>query len=159
MADVTFTPEQQAQVDKLVGDARVKARQLAQADHEAQAVKDKATTDAAALVAQNKWQELAEQGQARIKELEPLEARVKEFEVAAEETLKSTIKELGEAAKMAVDTLPESMTATEKLAWLRKNQKAYHAKGDGVGTSKPAPKKTSTKKVEPGSISKYPIRL
>lgn len=138
MADkIEFTDEQQAHIDKLVGKARAEGRGKATADHEAQVAKDKETADAAALVTEKKWQELAEKTQARVKELEPLEAQAKAYEEMVEGMLKDKVKSLGETAKKAVKNLPKGMTAIERLNWLNKNVKLFQDKGDGVGTTKP----------------------
>jgi hypothetical protein len=154
VADVTFTDEQQKQVDKLVGDARVKAREKAQADNVAQTAKDKVAAEQAALITEKKWQDLYEASDARVKVLEPLEAQVKAFEEAAKETLKGVIKDLGDTAKTAVATLPKSMTATEKLTWLSKNKGPFQAKSAGVGTAKVAAKVQQDKPKTRGRGSK-----
>jgi len=143
---ITFTKEQQAHIDKIIGDARVKAREKAKADHDAQTSKDKDAAEQAALVAKQQWQKLAEKHEARVKELEPLEAKAKAYEELIEGMLKDTIEKMGEGAKKAVEALPASMSAVEKLDWLNKNEELFQVKGDGVGTPKPAAKQTKTTK-------------
>lgn len=150
---VTFTPEQQALVDTLVGEARVKARSKAEADLAEQANKDKKAAEQATLAAEQKWKELAEISQARAAELEPLIAKVEEYEKLIEGMLKSTVKEKGEAAKRAVDALPASMTALEKLDWLTKNAELFQGSGGGVGTpGRPARSRTPAK-AEPRRVT------
>ncbi len=150
MADkIEFSDEQQAFVDDLVGKARTKARDKAQADATAQTTKDREAAEQAALVAEKKWQELAGKHEARVKELEPFEASAKEYERLVEGMLEDKIKALGEAAEKAVKALPGSTTATDKLAWLSANEELFQGAGDGVGTPgrpKLKPGKTKTAK-------------
>ena len=135
MADkIEFTEEQQAFVDDLVGKARTKARDKAVADAIAQTTKDKEAAEQAALVAEKKWQELASKHEARVKQLEPYEASAKAYDELVAKMLEDKVKELSEAGKKAVKALPDSMTATEKLAWLNANEGLFQAAGDGVGT-------------------------
>jgi len=135
MADqVTFSEEQQSFVDDLVGRARVKAREKAEADAAAHISKDREVAERAALIAEKKWQELAEMHQARVKELEPFEASAKEYGKLVENMLEVKVKALGKAAKKAMEALPDSMTVTDKLAWLNENEELFQATGDGVGT-------------------------
>lgn len=142
MADeIKFDAAQQALVDKLVGDARVKARETAQAEATARTAKEKEAADQATLVAEKKWQELAQKHEARATELEPYEAEAKAYRELVTGMLKDRVKELGEAAKIAVKGLPESLTDLDKLAWLNTNAKLFEAAGDGVGTPRrPKPK-------------------
>jgi len=155
----TFNDEQQALVDKLVGEARVKAREKAQVDFAAQAAKDKDATSQAALVAEKKWQELAEKHEARVKELEPLVAKSAAFDELVAEMLKDRTKALGDAAKKAIAALPEGLTDLDKLNWLNENESLFEAaRGDGIGTPG-RPKIQAKDKIKPGEICKYPIRL
>jgi hypothetical protein len=155
---VTFTPEQQALVDKKIGLARIKARETARIDFETKAAKDKEAADQAALVAQQEWQTLAETRGARVTELEPLEKRIEDYEKMVKGLLKDAIEGLGDTAKSAVDALPESMTAIEKLNWLGKNQELFQASGGPVGTPK-RPKTSKKPNTKPEEICKYPLRL
>lgn len=129
-----LTDEQQAFVDDLVGKARTKAREKAQADATAQVAKDREAAEQAALVTNKQWQELAQKHEARVKELEPFEASAKEYTKLVEGMLEDRIEALGEAAEKAVKALPGSMTATDKLAWLKENEELFQVAGDGVGT-------------------------
>jgi len=141
MADkIEFSEQQQAIVDKLVGDARIKAREKATTD--ATAAQDKATSEAekVALAAEAKWQELAEKHEARVKELEPLEGQATSYRELIAGMLKERVKALGDGAKKAVAALPEGMTAAAKLSWLNANVELFQP-GDGVGT----PKRTKIK--------------
>lgn len=136
MAEVTFTAEQQEFVDKLVGDTRIKARTKAEADQAALAAKEAEETNRANLAAQEEWQKLATTHEARVKQLEPLEAQVKAYDELIVGMLKDRVKALGDAAKKAVDALPEAMTALDKLNWLNKNEGLFQGGSDGVGTPK-----------------------
>lgn len=159
MSEVTpFDEMQQALVDKLVGDARVKARERAKAEHGVQFAKAKEEAEQTKLAAEAKWKELAELHQARVKELEPFEAQAIAYGELVAGMLKDRIKELGDAAKKAVGALPEAMTAIEKLSWLNANEGLFQATGGGVGT--PGLKKKPTPKLgKEVKISRFPIRL
>ena len=156
---VVFTPEQQALVDKLVGDARVKARERAAAEADTQRVKDEADAEKANLAASEEWEKLAVTHEARVKELEPVAETVKAYATFIESVLESTIKDLGKDAKSAVAGLPEKMTAMDKLTWLNANAALFQEPtGDGVGT--PNPSKTPTTRPKIDSVNRYgPIKL
>jgi hypothetical protein len=142
---ITFTPEQQAQVDKLVGDARVKAREKATAEASDQRTKDKETADQADLAASKEWEKLAKTHEAKVKELEPMAETLKSYATFVESALDTTVKKMGKAAKTAVAGLPDGMTAMDKLAWLNTNETLFQQQtGDGVGTPKSS--KTLTKR-------------
>ena len=151
--DVVFTDDQQKYVDKLIGDARVKAREKAQADALAQATKDKETANQAAMVAKQEWQALAEQHKTRVDELEPLVKQVEGYEELVKGMLKDTIETLGEKAKNAVAGLPKSMTAIEKLNWLHKNEALFQETGGGVGTPGKLTRPPTKTKVEPRRVT------
>ena len=55
-----FTPEQQAHIDKLMGQARKEARERTQAEQEAATKKAAAKAEAEKLAAQQEWQQLAQ---------------------------------------------------------------------------------------------------
>lgn len=157
--EVTFTAEQQVLVDKLVGEARVKARDQASqaAQGAADAAKKKAEQEA--LKAKAEWQKLAETHESRVKELEPLVQQVEAYQAIIENLLDDRVKALGDGAASAVKALPESMTALDKLNWLSKNVELFQPAGDGGGTPRRPKQKTAT---EPGSgtlSSRFPIRL
>lgn len=158
MADeVTFDEAQQKLVDKLVGEARVKASAIAVAQAEAAQAKLKEDSEKAALVANQKWQELAAKHEARVKELEPLEAQAKAYGELIAGMLKDRIKALGDAAKKAVGALPEGMASLEKLNWLTKNEALFQATGDGVGT--PGSKKSPKNKKSAADVGHRRLRL
>jgi len=143
-----FTSEQQTIVNKLVGDARTKAREKADAEYAAEAAKKKEAADAAAMVAKQEWEKLAQKHEARVKELEPLAEQVKAYEALVGEMLTSRVKALGDSAKKALAGLPAGMTSIERLAWLNSNEELFQAAGsDGVGT--PGRSKTKPKPIEP----------
>lgn len=130
-----FTVEQQAELDRLIGEARVKARDLAKAEFTTAQTKAQADADRAALEAKNEWQTIAAEQKSRITSLEAAEAKVKTYETLVDGMLADRIKALGDAAKTAVSALPESLTPIEKLTWLNKNVGLFSAtSSDGVGT-------------------------
>lgn len=157
--EVRFDEAQQVLVDKLVGDARVKARERAQTELAAQAAKDKEAAAQTALAAEAKWQELAEQHAARVKELEPLVGKAAEFDKLIDGMLKDKLKAMGDAAKKAVGALPEQMSKLDQLNWLNANAGLFTADpGDGVGTPRhPKKQPVGDKKAE--KPSKHAIRL
>ena len=145
MAMEPLNDEQQAHVDKLIGDARVKAREKAKKEGAEQLTRERETAEAATAVARQEMQTLSE---TRLTALEKVVAGV----------LEDTVKRLGEAAGSAVEGLPKSMSAGDKLDWLRQNEKLFQSTGDGVGT----PSQNARPEVshtEPGEICKYPIKL
>ena len=122
---VTFTAEQQAHIDKLIGDARTKSREQAKADiakAQTKAEKDAAT---ARLTEQEQYKTLSEQHAARIAELEPLEARVIDYQKAIDTLLAAKLKALGDTAKKTVETLPGELDALAKLNWLNANEALF----------------------------------
>jgi len=92
--------------------ARAKAAEAKNAELEAAA---KAATDAR-LVEEQKWQELAEQRQARIAELEPVQDQVEGYKAALEATIEQMVESLPEPARELVPDLDP----VGKLAWLNK---------------------------------------
>lgn len=155
---IAFTDEQQEYVDKLVGDARVKARTKAETEQAAKVTKEQDTASKTALAAEKKWKELAAVHEARVKALEPLEAQAKAYETLLDGMLKDRVKALGDAAKQAIAALPTAMTSVEKLEWLNKNEALFQTTGDGVGTPQ-RPAQTGEAGTPSGPISRYPIRL
>ena len=153
MEDVQFTSEQQAFIDALVGKTRIEAREKAQTAATAQVAKEKADAEQAALVAQQQWQTLAEQHSARVKELEPLVKQVEGYEELVKGMLKSAVEQHGDAAKTAVNALPKSMTATEKLNWLNANQGLFQSTGGGLGTPARPAKASTNAKAEPRRVT------
>lgn len=150
---ITFSEEQQALVDKLVGDARTKARTKAEADEAAKTAKDKTAADQAAMAASKEWQKLAQMHETRVKELEPLMAQAEAYGKLISGMLRDRVKALGDEAKKAIDALPEGMSAPQKLEWLNKNEGLFQAASDGVGTPK-RPMAVTGKPSTPGKVSK-----
>jgi len=119
--EVKFDEAQQKFVDKLIGDARIKARAKAEDDFKVTQVKANEEVEKASLAAKNEWQQLAAKHEAKVKELEPLAAQVGAYNELIAGMLKDRIKELGDAAKIAVGALPKSMSDLDKLSWLNAN--------------------------------------
>ena len=140
----TFTQEEvdrSARTARLEGEAKGKRQALATAT-------DQAATDK--LAAEKQWKELYEREQAKSAKVESLEAQVKAYEERDESRLKARLKALGDAAKVAVEALPEGMTAGEKLALL--DASGLFADGDSkvktLGTPAGKVKKQGTGKSE-----------
>ena len=123
--EVTFSDQQQAHIDKLIGERLTRAKGKWETDLDA--AKTKATKDAetARLAEQEQYKELAGKYQTRISELEPLETRIQAYVEAVDTLLAAKLKELGETAKTAVDNLPGDPDALQKLAWLNANNALF----------------------------------
>ena len=123
--EVTFSDEQQAHIDKLIGERLTRAKGKWETDLEA--AKTKATKDAetARLAEQEQYKELAGKYQARIGELEPLEGRMQAYVEAVDTLLAAKLKELGQPAQTAVDNLPGDPDALGKLHWLNANDALF----------------------------------
>ena len=125
VGEVTFSTEQQAHIDKLIGERLTRAKGKWETDLEV--AKTKATKDAetARLAEQEQYKELAGKYQARIGELEPLEGRMQAYVEAVDTLLAAKLKELGQPAQTAVDNLPGDPDALEKLRWLNANNALF----------------------------------
>lgn len=149
MADQTqdelmFSEEQQAFLDKRIGQARIKAREKAEADFRAAEGKAASVAEQAKLETDKNWEKLLELHAARVKELEPFEAEAKAYRKWVTHGLQDAVKRLGEAAKTAVAALPESMSDLDKLTWLNANEALFAEVTSKVGT--PAGKRKRSKK-------------
>ena len=122
---VTFTPEQQAHIDKLIGDARVKAKTRAKADIDKATAKAAEDAETARLAEQAEWKTLSEKHAARITELEPLEAQVASYAETITGMLDAKLEVLGETATKAVSGLPGELDALAKLTWLNANEALF----------------------------------
>ena len=150
----TFSQEE---LNKLVGEARVKARELAKSEMEAVYKKEKEVETSKSLKEAAEWETLAKSLEVRVGELEPLTAQVEGFNKLVEKMLAERIKSLGEGAKTAVGALPETMTPMQKLDWLTANAELFQMQGDGVGTP---PNLPVNRVREKGSrISNFPIKF
>lgn len=156
---VEFTTEQQAYLDKLIGDARKQGRDKAQADFEKEAEKAKSEAEKESLKEQAKWQELAEQHEAKVAELEPqvetLTAQVEAYEIVITEMLNTQVGALGDEAKSAVENLPGEPNALSKLKWLTSNEGLFAPDGKPPGTPVPGRKK----KKEPAKVESVVVRI
>ena len=153
-----FTAEQQAELDRLIGEARVKAREVVRKEFDAAQAKEREDTEQANLAAQNKWQQLAEGLKARVATLEPLEEQVKQYQESFDGMLRARVKALGDKAKKALDTLPASMTAAGKLTWLDANEDLF-LQGNSVGTPDRTSSDREVSKSPQGPVSRFPIKL
>ena len=118
----TFSQED---VNRVIGERLMRAKNKWETDLEA--AKTKATKDAetARLAEQQEYKKLADQYQARIGELEPLEGRMQAYVEAVDTLLAAKLKELGQPAQTAVDNLPGDPDALQKLAWLNANNALF----------------------------------
>lgn len=143
--ELTFSEEQQTFVDKLVGKARVKARELAKEEFEAAAKEASTEAERKELAASAEFEKLATMHADRVKELEPFEVEAMAYRAMVADMLKDRIKELGDKAKVAIKALPPSMSDLERLNWLNKNQELFATEGTSrVGT--PASKQKKLQK-------------
>jgi len=139
---VVFTPEQQAAIDKIVGGARTKAREQAQADFtDAQARAKKESEEAAELKEledSKEYQKVIDTHTAKIALIQPaLDAaseQVTKFNAMAEAILKKRIETLGEQAKTAIENLPGEPDVLAKLNWLEANEELFKIKVQPKGT-------------------------
>jgi len=154
-----FTDEQQAFIDKLVGDARTKARAKAESSLADKTAKEQAKAAAEKLAADKEYEKLSVSQADRIAELEIYETQAKAYGELIAGILKDRVKALGESAKKAVDGLPASLTAIQKLEWLNKNEELFQAQSNGVGSPRTNVQKRDKTKIKPTEICKYPLRL
>lgn len=129
----TFTQEE---LNTLIGEARIKAREKAKSEFSAQSTKDKEAAERSMMASKEEWQKLAATHEARVTELEPLEQRVQAYETVIDGMLVAKVKELGDNAKKAVAGLPEAMSPLGKLEWLNDNSNLFESIEPIVGTPK-----------------------
>lgn len=161
MSDVQFDEAQQAFVDKLVGDARIKAREKAESDYKTQSAKALDATEKATLAAEAKWQELAQKHEARVKELEPFEAQAKAYGELVAGMLKGKLAGMSDIAKAAVKALP-AMSSQEKLDWINKNEALLKSEAPTARVGTPTRKSAKLQEDLTGTpiqVSRYPIKL
>ena len=141
-----FTEEQQAFINKLLGKTRIEAREKANKDAGTAQVKATEEAERVRMAAEEEWKKLAQHHEARVVELEPFEAEAKVYRELVEGMLKDRVKELGEAAKVAIKALPASLSDLEKLNWLNQNQALFGVEGTSrVGTPAKQKKPQSVK--------------
>lgn len=143
---VVFTPEQQIQLDKIVGGARQKAREQAKTELEtAQAEAKKKSDEAVALKKledEKEFQKVIELGKTKIAEIEPAlktaQEQVTAYEELAAGILKQRVETFGDQAQTAIDNLPGEPDTLAKLSWLSANEDLFKP-------TTPAPKGTPPK--------------
>lgn len=143
-----FSTEDQKQIDKLIGNARVKARELAKADFEKAAQVASEASAQEKLEAEKEWQKLADMHSSRVTELEPFETEAKAYRELITGMLKDRIKTLGDAAKKAVGALPEGLSDLDKWNWLKANQELFVTEGPAGRVGTPARRKKSSQSTE-----------
>lgn len=148
--ELTFTPEQQAFIDKRIGQARVKAREIAEAKLKTETEAAKTAAQRQELEQSEEWKKLAQHHETRVSELEPLTAEVERYRAFAGELLKTRIKDLGDVAKKAIAGLPGELDDLAKLAWLEANISLFKTEDDqkkgSVGTPRTREKKAPSAK-------------
>jgi DNA repair ATPase RecN len=123
--EIVFSDEQQKFLDKLIGKARTKARELAKTEFETAAKDATADAEREQLAAAAEWQKLADMHADRVTELEPFEAEAKAYRELIAGMLKDKVKALGDAAKKAVKALPNGLSDLDRLNWLNANQALF----------------------------------
>jgi hypothetical protein len=122
-AEKTFSESYVKELRDEAASWRKKLRELeADAEKRQQADADAAK---AKLKEQEKWRELAEASEAKLQELEPLQAKVTQFEALVTEMLEARLTEFGDAGKKAVEALPEGLSDLDKLNWLNANVELF----------------------------------
>lgn len=151
---VSFTPEQQAAIDKLVGERLSRAQQKWQEQQDAARQKAADEAEAAKLEEQKEFEKLLEKARGKIAELEPLSAQVEAINATLEkyratvgDILTKRVEALGDTAKNAVDNLPGEPDALAKLQWLNANEALFKATEaspvtGGTPPRRPAPART-----------------
>lgn len=158
--EIVFNDEQQKFIDKLIGSARVKARELAKAEFEAAAEDATAETERKELAASAEFEKLAQMHATRVTELEPFEAEATAYRTLITGFLKDRVKVLGDAAKKAVGALPEGLSDLDKLNWLDANQELFSVEGpSGARVGTPARKKKSQTGKDSGREGHRRLRL
>ena len=117
-APLTFTAEQQAHIDKLLGERLQRARDKWEADNKAASDKAAEEAEKQRLTEQQKYKELAEKADTRVKELEPLVDKVKRQDEALGKILEQQRKGLPEHIIALLDKVGDPL---EQLAWLAEN--------------------------------------
>lgn len=154
-SEKTFT---QAELNAAI-DERLK-RERAKSEKDAQKVRDDAAAEAAKK--NGEWQTLAEQREARVKELEALQPTLEQtqaerdaMKAALEDVVKAERKDLPAHITALLDKLP----LLEQREWLAKN-KAELMKTASGGTPKPSPKNNlGDKGGQPASGGRSTVRL
>lgn len=143
MADeVVFSEEQQALVDKLVGQARMKSRQQAKEEFEADMAKLEKEKLQQGLEEKQEWERLAKERAGEIESLKPMAEKVEAYEDLIGDLLESKLTALGEKAERFVSALPEGMTSYDKLKWLADNAELFEEDDVPPGTPKRRVRKT-----------------
>ena len=127
--EVTFSTEQQAHIDELIGNRLTRAKTKWEADLKTAKTKADQDAETARLTEQQEYKKLAGKYEARIGELEPLEGRIQAYVEAVDGLLAAKLKELGETAQTAVDNLPGDPDALQKLSWLGANEALFGKRG------------------------------
>ena len=141
----------------MIGEARIKARELATAE-----VTAALTTDPQVAPTESTTPAVTDTNEVPTVEgdpLAPLQATIARYEAAAQGMLATRTAAMSEAAKAAIVGLPESMSALERLNWLDKNASLFQPVGDGVGTPRRPAANHNTVPAGPAMIGNTRVRL
>lgn len=134
-----FTDEQQAYIDKLVGQARQEGRKSGSEKAKQELAEKERKELEASLEESQEWKRLAKERADKIAELEPLSEKLEAYQGVVEGLLKSKVEELD--AEKVVKALPEQMTDLEKLNWLTENAELFGGGASDPGTPRRPPRK------------------
>lgn len=126
--DAGKTPANSIQVFSEEAQRVIKELRKENAGHRKATKSAKTAADVAAqakLIEDGQLQEVIDSQQAQIAEYEPLTGEVEQLRGVVGKILIDTIAEYGDTAKTAVEGLPETMTAPQKLEWLTANKALF----------------------------------
>lgn len=146
--EVTFSPAQQAYIDKLIGRTRVKEREKAKATAEAEAAKKAKEAEEKALQDQEEWKTLAENRAKEIADLTTKNATLEEMRQAAErfeQTLNNILDKQKKDLPAHILPLIEKMDPVDAMNYISENAEALNVKPDVyTKTPKPSEKKVTS---------------
>lgn len=118
-------------VNSFIGQRLDRAKKEWQAEQDTQREKENDAATQERLKEQEKWRELAEGHEAKVKDLEPeleaINATLAQYQETLASILKTRLDALGEKATTAVDNLPGEPDSLEKLQWLEANEDLFKA--------------------------------
>lgn len=115
---VTFTPEQQAALDKIVGERLGRAKEKWESTAETAREKAKDAAETARLTEQQEFKTLADKANARVLELEPLAAQVEVYSETFTKMLEARRKGLPPHIVTLLDAVGDPL---KQLTWLEEN--------------------------------------
>lgn len=122
-----------ARFDEVNGELKRLRKQIEDADRERQAREDAAARE------QGRFRELAEKHEARIKQLEPIQATAERYEAALKAHLDTQRRDL----PPHITALLDKLDVAEQLEWIAANREALSASA-GTGATPPATARAGT---------------